>query len=227
MCILSSGCILSKIFHTEHCNIWVFTQTTHPQSTSVPNLMSYLCCSGWSWRWWQMCVVGRTVAGAAVSLLLLPPLPHSPGQWPSHSCDSSFWSILAWAECPWCPWYPCCPWQPPLPGTASHCRPAHIPAQSVRSPPPHSAGWEEGNTPEQEQRERRGGTEGIMRRMDIGENTNYFTKHHTVLLEVRSAWRWNEKNTYEGFFLMTTAWLLGGTSTGSYAGTFWPQEHFL
>lgn len=97
----------------------------------------YLCCSGWFLQWWQMCVVGRMAAGATASLLLPPPPQHSPGRSPSRSCGFASGSILALARCPW---YPCCPWQPPWPGLASRCRPAHTPAQSARSPPPRLTG---------------------------------------------------------------------------------------
>lgn len=120
-------------------------------------VVPYLYCSGWSLQLWQMCVVGRMGAGAVASLLLLPPPQHSPGQLPSHSCDSASGSIPALAGCPW---YPCCPWQPPWPGTASHCRPAHIPAQSARSLPPHSAGGGEEQAEREEEKNRGKNEEG-------------------------------------------------------------------
>lgn len=96
----------------------------------------HLYCSVWSWRWWEFVGVRRAVW--AVDVLLLPrPPPHSLGQSLWRSCDSSYGSIPAWARCPCCPW---CPWQTPWLETSSHCRPAHTPARSVRSAPPHSAG---------------------------------------------------------------------------------------
>lgn len=51
----------------------------------------------------------------------------SPGPWPSRSCSYACGNSSAWAG-------PTHPW----PATPSHCTPAHTPALSARSPPPHS-----------------------------------------------------------------------------------------